>query len=696
MWLVFIIIALALASFILMDSMGPGNGQGANFNQAIGTVDGQKLKQMDFERTYSVLFNNAPDANVGREALWNYLVEKSIAEKESEALGMSVGYDELMDLQFGASLSPIIRQNFSNPQTGQLDVSRLQQIKNQLESGEDLNPQFAQYWAEQEKQIKTEQLKNKLNMLVSKAIYTPNWLVESTFKEENTRVDIAVVKIPFDNIPLGDITVSDRDIEAYAKDHKDEYELKEEMRVVDYVSYDVVPTAADSAKWRAELERSMETFRTTTNDSIFAVANNGFYSPFYGKAEQFDEFYMDKLASFKVGEVYGPYELGQNYQAIKVTDKKILPDSVHAAHILRRVTPGNADQLAAANRIIDSLYTVLSRNKSKFGALAKEFSEDLSNKDDDGDLGYFSQGTMVKAFNDVAFHSGKKGNIYKVQTQFGVHLLYIKNLKYETREPKYQIAFINVPIIPSKETESVAYDVMLNLIGEYPYLAELKTAIQSNPKLRFQRSENLAINDYQIEGLGSGNTSREIVKFAFDGNTEINDVSPNVFQYTDPIRYFTNKYVIAGLAEIKKPGMPPVEELRSQIELTVLNELKGKKAIESLSGSDLVAIAKQYNVNVDTIRNINLLNTFVAGLGNEPAVIGAAFANEVNGVSKPILGNSGVFLVKTLSKNEPGELTGLSFLKNTVTLRKRSSSQFGLMPSLKDNVKVVDNRSKFY
>ena len=468
------------------------------------------------------------------------------------------------------------------------------------------------------------------------------------------------------------------------------------MRVVDYITYNVYPTLADSTQWKNKTIETMERFRSASNDSLFSFSNNGFYSALYGMVEQFDEFYREKLGNYQVGEVYGPHLLGNNYQAIKIVDKKILPDSVKASHILKRVTPGNAEQLEEANRLIDSLMTVLSRNKGKFEELAQTFSEDLSNKEDGGDLGYFVQGSMLSAFNNLAFHTGKENNLYKVQTEFGVHLLFIKDQKYINREPKYKVAYISTPIIPSKATESDAYDAMLTLVGEYQYLSDIKEAIKSDPMLRAETSENLPINGYTVGQLGGGSTSRDIVKFAFDAGTEVNDVSPNVFQYTDPIRYYTNKYVIAGLSGIKKAGIPPVADLRNDLEFTVMNQLKGRKALTNISGSDLGSIASKYSLSVDTIRGVNMLNNFIAGLGNEPGAIGAAFGQEIGSVSAPLLGNSGVFVVKTLSKNESGDITGLSAIKKAISQEKRSSGQFGLMKALRDNVEVEDSRSLFY
>ena len=59
-----------------------------------------------------------------------------------------------------------------------------------------------------------------------------------------------------------------------------------------------------------------------------------------------------------------------------------------------------------------------------FAALAKEHSDCPSGKRG-GDLGEFSQGQMVKEFDDVVF-SGELGKTHgPVKTQFGYHLIEI-------------------------------------------------------------------------------------------------------------------------------------------------------------------------------------------------------------------------------------------------------------------------------
>jgi len=67
MWLVFIIIALATASFILMDAMGPGGGMGgANAGTPIGIIAGQKVSQTELNRSNEFLFGNIQDPKAKR------------------------------------------------------------------------------------------------------------------------------------------------------------------------------------------------------------------------------------------------------------------------------------------------------------------------------------------------------------------------------------------------------------------------------------------------------------------------------------------------------------------------------------------------------------------------------------------------------------------------------------------------------
>ena len=696
MWLVFVIIGLATVSFILMDAMGSGGGP--TTVTPVGVIDGEKVTNIEFERAYQTLFSNAGDPNVSRSALWDYFVEEKIVQSETEDLGMHVSKEELMDLQFGQNISPIVYQSFLNPQTGQLDLAQLQSIRQSIESGEPMSAQFRQFWAEQEKQVIKTQLQTKLNGLVGKAIYSPNWLALNSHNERNATVDMAVVKIPFDNIPSDDVQVTDQDIESYVNENRHEFEMKEEMREVAFVSMDVLPTGFDSTQWLEEMQGFITEFRNTDNDSLYAVNHNGIISNRYLRAEEIDDFYQDKLATFQAGGVYGPYNILNSYQAVKLLDKRVVPDSVKVRHILKTATPGVQTQLDAANFLIDSLMGAMGRpTAAKFAELAETYSDDVNTKSDGGSLGTIYQGAMVPTFDEVCFLTGREGNVYKVNTQFGVHLLYIEDQIYNDRLPKYQMAYINVPIIPTKQTQDEKYEEMIEIVSQYPYLDEFKAVMNERSDLRVERSGNLAVNDFTVGSLGSGSTSRDIVKWAFDGDTDINDISPSVFTYTDPVNYFNNRYVIVGLEAIRKPGLPKAADMRDQLEFVVMNKKKAESFVNSLTVSDLSSLATAQNVEVDTLLNVNLGDNFVLGLGAEPEVVGTAFGQEVGQISQPIIGNSGVIVVQTVSSNEAsGDVSDIGFIRNTLNGEALSQIQFKIVEALRDKVKIKDNRSIFY
>ena len=106
-------------------------------------------------------------------------------------------------------------------------------------------------------------------------------------------------------------------------------------------------------------------------------------------------------------------------------------EEVHAAHILFGINSTAYPQYTHTDtESLQLAQTTLARLKAgeDFSKLAAELSDDTSNKDSGGDLGWFAPtekgGSMVQAFSDAAFKLTTPGQLSDpVKTEFGYHII---------------------------------------------------------------------------------------------------------------------------------------------------------------------------------------------------------------------------------------------------------------------------------
>ena len=693
-WLLIVMIGLGLAGFVLMDMFSGQQSLFGGTNFTMGEVAGSKIDYQEFSNTEDILYGNSSSEVFGRRSyLWNYFVEKALVEKESNALGLGVSKDELMDLQFGTKPSPVVQQRFRNPNTGVVDQNQLNGIKQQIESNT-MDPTLRNFWAVQEREIVKQRLQDQLNALVSKGLYAPNWMVDVYNNEKNQTFAFNAVTIPFDRIEDNAIQLSDDDYTSYLADNGHKYMRDEESRVLSCAEFTVLPTRVDSAKLREDVVELMQNFKTAENDSLFVVNNYGVWDAVYYKRDDLSEVLKNTLFDLSVNSVYGPYIDQGNYRAIKVLDKKVIPDSVRARHILIRAT--SQQEYFAAQQTIDSLKGLIEAGTHQFDSLAMSNSQDYGSGREGGDLGFAQLGMMVKPFNDLIFYEAEPGEANKVFTQFGVHLVEVTDRKYINNESGIQYAYLNSPIIPSQETQDSLYELANRFISENQSLEALEAAANSSDDINLITTTPFQKNDFNVFEVGTGNTAREMIRYAYTSGTDVGAVSPEVYVLDDQVDYFNSKYYVAALKTIQPKGKPVAANMMDQLRPIVLGKKKGVQISGQISGSDISAIASQFDVEVDSISNASFGNPYLPKIGNEPLVAAAISKMSVGDVSQPIVGNNGVYVIQLTNKAPVDQTANLGQLRKEVNRTFLTVVRNELIPSLKKTNEISDNRFTFY
>jgi peptidyl-prolyl cis-trans isomerase C len=145
-----------------------------------------------------------------------------------------------------------------------------------------------------------------------------------------------------------------------------------------------------------------------------------------------------------------------------------VPEGVKARHILLAINP-NAPE-AEKKRVRDRATELIKQlnGKAEFAALAKANSDDPSNKDTGGDLGAFTRGQMVKAFEDAAFSAPVGKIVGPIATDFGFHII-----RVDEKIPSKVIPLVDVQKDPGLKAYLLKQKVQKRLDES---IAKLKTA----------------------------------------------------------------------------------------------------------------------------------------------------------------------------------------------------------------------------
>ncbi|MFT5750081.1 MAG: peptidyl-prolyl cis-trans isomerase D [Ancylomarina sp.] len=692
-----IIIGGALLAFIAGDALKSGGSLLTNSRNEMAEIAGESVNIRDFQNKFNHNLevtklmsgqNSIPSDQMAKikEQVWQQMVQEIVMNREYDELGISLTSQELFDMVSGDNIDPTVRQLFTG-KDGQFDKDNVLRTLKQLTAAPDGTPQKA-YWLNIEEQLIGQSTLAKYNALIAKGLYIPTAYAKNMAANGSKKVSFDYVVKNYNSISDSTITVTAEEIKAYYNENKELFK-QSESRKIDYVPFNIEPSTEDfkyTEKWIADLKGD---FTAEANVAQFLELNSDtkLNTYYFSKDENSNKELNAFMFAGKTGDVFGPYDENDAYKLAKISDIKMMADSVKARHIL--ISPINGDFKAAKVKA-DSLKQLIEKG-AKFAEVAQANSADQGSAVNGGDLGWFTQGRMVPEFNNAAF-SSKKNEIKIVTTQYGAHLIQVVALSKAVK--KVQVAVLDRKVEASQKTFQAAYAAARKFAGENQGKDAFFKAISEQGLTR--RVANLKKDTKLIPGLES---SRELVRVAYNtDNIEtvlLNNDNSAVFE-------FGEKFVVAILSDIKEEGFSSVNDVQATVEREVRKNKKAEMMIASMSknskgAQSLLSVAQKENLEVKNATDVSFQSFQIPGAGIEPNVIANASNTEKGKISTPIKGNQGVYMILVNEVKEDAITEdAINIFKTRMNQNFQYRANYQSMQVLRENADIVDKRYKFY
>lgn len=700
----FFVIVLALLGFILMYATNDVGRMFGN-NSTVGTINGTDIDYKEYEAAVQQREDmikqqyqmQSLDENMQarvRDEVWQNMVNDKLMQDIEDKLNITVTQAEVNDMIGGPHPDPFFQQQLVAPGQ-QYDAQQIMSAIKQIERSNSKDERMVkqkEMWLQLKNEGINERLKNKFNAMITGAIYTPKAMLDAINTDRNTYAGIQYVMLPYTLVNDNDVKVSDDEIKKYMEAHKAMFEQPEPSRSIDYVTFNIIPSAADSAKVLNSLDTLKAGFAQAADGEAFASRNSENQIPAIYQTKQTLQGLpnVDELLNAPAGTVVGPFlSQGNSYMMAKVLDKTAFPDSVAVRHILVQTEDPRSQQLirqdTTAKTRMDSVVAMLNSGVP-FDSLVVKYSDDKGSAEKGGLItATLSQRAgLAKEFGDFMFE-GKQGEHKVVKTVFGYH--YIEILYQGAPESSSKIAFISKQLSPSDETyqtissNASAFD---NKVAASP--ASFDKEAQAAGVMK-QQANGLNENSSMVGQLGA---SRELVRWAYSAKK--GDVSPT----------FTmgEKLVVAKLTDIQEAGLINItDQNRPGLARFVSASKKAKILADRNKGKSLDAIATGENQQVITDDSVTFLRAKSA-ISQEPKALGYAFypGLNTNTLSPAITGNNSVVFLTVGNRTttpQQGERNP-NMEQQMSNMAVKNSAVNNVLQAIKEKAKVKDRRGKVY
>jgi peptidyl-prolyl cis-trans isomerase D len=701
------IIFLALLSFVLTDLLSARGVFGGGGSMDVGEINGHSISYPEFRQRIDEIEEqqkrqlNEQETSQMSEAIWQEMVDKYVFEPEWDNLNVTVTDEELAEQMYGDHPSAYMNQFFQNRQTGQIDENFANPdgtlsgaaIRDFVKK---MPAETETQWAQIEVDLRKFLRREKYNTLLRKGFYVTTAQAKREYADENTKYNFKYIVKRYAEIPDSTVKVTDAEMRAYYDTHLWKFKQRENSRSMEYVTFDIYPSAEDISNQRKEMEDLIPEYKTKKgiDDSLYVMGTtvSGMYEKKYLHSGQYPVGSDSAFIKADTGEVLGPFNQGETILLYKVLGHKTSADSAKVRHILiaykggERADPGIIRTKEEAKKRADSIQRVAKQGKTKLEDMVEKLTDDPGSKSGNkGDYGWFTEESgFVQEFKDAGFKN-PVGAIVVVETAFGYHVIEV--LDRTKPSMKTQVEFIEKKVEASDATVSSIYNKAQEFAGKNN-TGELFTKAAQKDNMNVLKAGELAESSRYISGIEN---PREIIRWMYDEKTELGAVS-SPFQSGE-------RFIVAHLSKIVEKGYKPFEDVKEICELEARKINKGKMFADQLAKSKAASIdqwAAKAGTNVNPGVNVTLAQPYIQGAGYEGNVIGTLATMKQGQLSAPIVGTMGVYVVMLEAIATPEPIKDIKGQKMRLMQGLASRADATASEILKEEAEIVDNRAKHF
>lgn len=397
-WLIFVVIGVAMFAFVAGDLFGDNSKIKQLFTgdpNQVGSINGESVSISEYlaqqEAVQNMLQQQGQSASGNQLAqqTWSSLVSEIILKQHAESLGLRIADEEFWGF---------VAQNF-----GMKSGAEAKQQIDQLEQAAASDPNMMQNykaWLQTSEQIKLQLLSQKYLSYVMAGVAVTNKEadLQQTYNASNAVIDYAFVDYKTLAKKLN-VKVSDDEILAYEKKFPKRFEASGLVKL-GYAYFPASPSVKDDEIALANIRKylaqqikhdevnnvtdTIEAFGSTKNDSIYVTLNSDqpFISNYFSredleKANLTPEI-LDFFKTAQVGQVGGPYKVGNTYQLYKFSKSKEQKDSLgsktvyQVANIVKTIDASKATTDKAFKDARTFVQSVEGKTLKDFAAIAKK------------------------------------------------------------------------------------------------------------------------------------------------------------------------------------------------------------------------------------------------------------------------------------------------------------------------------------